>query len=75
MYRETASRRGRDYEEGQCVVLILPLSNIFVKNILYERIVENFFWDYCINSQVCNYGKRVVIRLLSNVIKHFIFIF
>ena len=31
VYRETALRRGRDYEEGRCVALILPLSNIFVK--------------------------------------------
>ena len=31
LYRETALRRGRDYEEGRCVALILPLSNIFVK--------------------------------------------
>ena len=31
VYRETALRRGRDYEEGLCVALILPLSNIFVK--------------------------------------------
>ena len=31
VYRETALRRGRDYEEGLCVAFILPLSNIFVK--------------------------------------------
>ena len=31
LYRETTLRRSRDYEEGQCVALILPLSNIFVK--------------------------------------------
>ena len=42
---ETALRRGRDYEEGQCVALILPLNNIFVKNNLYKRIVTKFFWD------------------------------
>ena len=29
--------------------------------LLYKRIVIKFFWDYCINSQVCNYGKRVVL--------------
>ena len=46
----------------------------FVKCILYKRIVINFFWDYCLNSRVCNYGKRVMIGLLRIVIKHFIFI-
>ena len=58
------------------MALILPLSNIFVKkNIFYKKIVTKFFWDYCINSRVCNYGKRVVIGLLRTVIKRFIFIF
>ena len=47
----------------------------FVKSILYKIIVIKFFWDYCINSRVCNYGKRVVIRLLQTVIKCFTFIF
>ena len=47
----------------------------FVKNILYKRIVIEFFWDYCINSHVCNYSNRVVIELLQTVIKCFIFIF
>ena len=47
----------------------------FVKRILYKIIVIKFFWDYCINSRVCNYGKRVVIGLLRNVIECFIFIF
>ena len=47
----------------------------FVKSILYKRIVIKFFWDYCINSRVCNYGKRAVIGLLRTVIKLFIFIF
>ena len=51
------------------------LDIIFVKSILYKRIIIKFFWDYCINSRVCNYGKRVVIRLLRAVIKRFIFIF
>ena len=51
------------------------LSISFVKNILYKRIVTKFFWDYCLNSRVCNYGKRVVIGILQNVIKRFIFIF
>ena len=41
----------------------------FVKIILYKIIVIKFFWDYCLNSQVCNYGKRVVIGLLWAVIK------
>ena len=47
----------------------------FVKSILYKRIVIKFFWGYCINSPVCNYGKRAVIGLLRVVIKRFIFIF
>ena len=43
VYRETEFRRDRDYEEGRCVALILPLSNIFVKKkILYKRIVTSF---------------------------------
>ena len=46
----------------------------FVKSILYKRIVIKFFWDYYINSRVCNYGKRVVIGLLGVVIKYFTFI-
>ena len=36
----------------------------FVKSILYNIIVTKFFLDYCLNSRVCNYGKRVVIGLL-----------
>ena len=47
----------------------------FVKSILYKRIVTKFVWDYCLNSWVCNYGKRVVIRFLRIVIKGLIFIF
>ena len=47
----------------------------FVKSVLYKRIVTKFFWDYWLNSRICNYGKRVVIRLLRTVIKCFIFIF
>ena len=43
----------------------------FEKNILYKIIVIKFFWDYCLNSRVCNYGERVVIRLLQDVIKCF----
>ena len=31
VYRETAVQQGRDYEEGRCVALILPFTNIFVK--------------------------------------------
>ena len=46
-----------------------------VKSILYKRIVIKFFYDYCINSRLCNYGKRVVIGLLQVVIKCFTFIF
>ena len=44
----------------------------FVKSILYKRIVTKFFSDYCPNSRVCNYGKRVMIGLLQTVIKSFI---
>ena len=47
----------------------------FVKSIFYKRIVTKFFWNYCLNSWVCNYGKRAVIGLLRIVIKRFIFIF
>ena len=47
----------------------------FVKSTLYNRIETKFFWDYCLNSRVCNYGKRVMIELLRTVVKHFIFIF
>ena len=51
------------------------LDNIFCKNILYKRIITKFVWDYCLNSRVCNYGKRAVIGLLRTVIKCFIFVF
>ena len=47
----------------------------FVESMLYKRIVTKFFWDYCINSPVCNYGKRVVIELLQTIIKCFILVF
>ena len=47
----------------------------FVKCILYKRIITKFFWDYSLNSRVCNYGKRVMIGLLRIVIMCFIFIF
>ena len=47
----------------------------FVKSILYKRIVIKFFWDYYINSRVCNYGKKVMIGLLRVLIKCFTFIF
>ena len=57
------------------MALILSLSNIFVRNILYKRIITKLFGDYCLNSRVCNYGKRVMIGLLRTVIKRFIFIF
>ena len=57
------------------MALILPLSNIFVRNILYNKIITKFFWVYCLNSRVCNYGKKVVIGLLRIVIKRFTFIF
>ena len=44
------------------------------KSVLYKIIVTKFFYDYCLNSRVCNYGKRAVIGLLRTVIKRFIFI-
>ena len=47
----------------------------FVKSVLYKRIVPKFFYDYCLNNRICNYGKRVVIKLLRTVIKCFFFIF
>ena len=47
----------------------------FVKNVLNKRIVAKFFWDYCLHSRVCNYGKRAVMGFLRTVIKCFIFIF
>ena len=47
----------------------------FVKSILYKSIVIKFFCDYCLNSRVCNYGKRVMIELLRDIIKCFTFIF
>ena len=47
----------------------------FVKSILNKSIVIKFFWDYCLNSRVCNYGKRAVIGLLRDIIKCFTFIF
>ena len=47
----------------------------FVKSILYKRIVIKFFWDYCLNSRVCNYGKIAVVGLLLAIIKCFTFIF
>ena len=40
----------------------------FVKGILYKRIVIKFFWDYCLNSWVCNYDKRVMIELLRAIV-------
>ena len=47
----------------------------FIKSILYKIIVIKFFWDYYMNSRVCNYGKREVIGLLWVVIKCLTFIF
>ena len=32
-----------------------------------------FILNYCINSRVCNYAKRVVIGPLQTVIIHFLF--
>ena len=48
----------------------MALSNIFVKVFF----IKGFLY-YCINSQVCNYGKRVVIGPLRIVIIHFLLIF
>ena len=47
----------------------------FVQSILYKRIVIKLFWDYFLNSQVCNYGKRAVIGFLRTVIRCFILTF
>ena len=47
----------------------------FVKSILYKSIVIKFFWNYCLNNRICNYGKRAMIGLLRAVIKCFTFIF
>ena len=47
----------------------------FLKSILYKRIVIKLLWDYCLNSRVCNYGKRAMIGILRAVIKCFTFIF
>ena len=47
----------------------------FVQSILYKIIITKFFSDYCLNSWVCNYGKRVVVILLRTVSKCFIFVF
>ena len=47
----------------------------FVKSILYKRIVIKLFWNYCLNSRLYNYGKRVMIGLLQTVVKCFNFIF
>ena len=54
--------------------LDITFEKYFCETILYKRIVTKFFWDYCLNSRVCNYGKMVMIILLRNVIKCFIFI-
>ena len=43
--------------------------------LLYKIITIKFFWDYCLNSRVYNYGKKVVIGLLRAIIKCFTFIF
>ena len=40
----------------------------FVKSMLHKIIVTKFFLDYCLNSRVCIYGKRAVIKLLRTVI-------
>ena len=53
----------------------MALNNLCKKSILYKRIVIKLFLDYCLNSRVCNYGKRDVIGFLRTVIKYFIFIF
>ena len=45
------------------------VGNSFIKSILYKIILTKFFWDHCLNSRVCNYGKKAVIGLLRIVIK------
>ena len=44
----------------------------FVKSIMYKRIVTKFFWEYCLNSRICNYGQRAMNGFLRTVIKFFI---
>ena len=46
----------------------------FEKSILYKRIVTKFFLDYCLNSQVCNYGERAVIGVTPQKYPRFFFI-
>ena len=73
-YRECIERRRSD-EAVIIKEVDVCLDITFIKSILYKRIVTKFFWDYCLNSRVRNYGKRVMIGLLRTVIKCFIFIF
>ena len=40
----------------------MALSNFFCKRVLYKMIFYKILLDYCINSQVYNYGKMAMIR-------------
>ena len=53
----------------------MGLSNIFVKVFCIKGFLKKILLDYCINSWVCNYGKRAVIGPLQTVIIHILFIF
>ena len=69
-YKEMTLRRGRVCEGRRHVAL----SNIFVKVFVLKDFYK-ILLDYCMNSWVCNYSKRVMIRFLRTVIECFIFIF
>ena len=53
----------------------MVLSNFFFVKVYCIKDFYKIILDYCINSLVCNYGKRVVIRPLRTVIIHFLFLF
>ena len=50
----------------------MALSNIFIKCF----VLKNFYkilLNYCINSHICNYGKRTVIGPPHTVLIYFLF--
>ena len=54
----------------------MALSDIFFCiSVLYKNDFYKILLDYCINSRVCNYGKRAVIGPIRTVIIHFLCIF
>ena len=58
-YKECTERRGSDEAVIMKEADVWPWY-YFCKNYF----VIKLFWDYCLKSRVCNYGKRAVIRLL-----------